>query len=67
MGQDHPEFLVHHVISMAVPNNIIWLTAFVCLFHSWLNFLGEILRFSDREFYRDWWNAQVKFKKSKLG
>lgn len=57
-GQDHPGLLLHHLISMAVPNNIIWLIFFVCIFHSWLNFLSEILRFADREFYRDWWNAQ---------
>jgi len=42
-GQDHPEFLLHHVLAMAVPNNMIWLTFFICVFHSWLNFLGEIL------------------------
>ena len=28
------------------------------VFHSWLNFLAEVLCFADREFYRDWWNSQ---------
>lgn len=30
---------------------------FYLLFHSFLNTIGEILYFSDRQFYRDWWNA----------
>lgn len=24
-----------------------------------LNILAELLRFGDREFYKDWWNAQT--------
>jgi diacylglycerol O-acyltransferase 1 len=34
-----------------------WLAGFFALFHSFLNALAEILRFGDREFYSDWWNA----------
>jgi diacylglycerol O-acyltransferase 1 len=34
-----------------------WLCTFYCLFHLWLNILAEMLRFGDREFYKDWWNA----------
>ena len=30
----------------------------LAVFHSWLNIVGELLRFSDRLFYRDWWNCQ---------
>ena len=56
-GQGHPEFLLYHCLAMAVPSNIIWMIWFVWFFHCWLNFLAEILMFSDREFYRDWWNA----------
>lgn len=29
------------------------------LFHLHLNVLGELTRFGDREFYRDWWNAST--------
>jgi len=50
---------LHHLLAMSVANNIIWFCAFFLIFHSWLNFLAELLRFGDREFYRDWWNAQV--------
>ncbi len=30
---------------------------FYAFFHCWLNILAELLRFGDRLFYRDWWNA----------
>ncbi len=45
------------VLKLALPNHLIWLTLFYLLFHSFLNTTGEILRFADREFYLDWWNA----------
>jgi diacylglycerol O-acyltransferase-1 len=32
---------------------------FYSVFHSYLNLCGELLRFGDRLFYRDWWNAQT--------
>ena len=28
---------------------------FYLYFHSYLNFVGELLRFGDRQFYRDWY------------
>lgn len=30
---------------------------FYIYFHAFLNITGELLRFGDRQFYRDWWNA----------
>lgn len=30
---------------------------FFYLLHSWMNMWGEMLRFGDRLFYRDWWNS----------
>lgn len=30
------------------------LAFFFCYFHSYLNIMGEIFRFADRQFYRDW-------------
>jgi hypothetical protein len=27
------------------------------MFHFWLNIVAELLRFGDRRFYLDWWNA----------
>lgn len=42
---------------MAVPSSYIWLLVFYGLFHAYLNFWGELVRFADRRFYLDWWNA----------
>jgi len=42
-----------------VPNACIWLLMFYAMFHSWLNFTAELLRFGDRLFYKDWWNAET--------
>ena len=44
---------------LALPNMYAWLCMFYCLFHLWLNILAELLRFGDREFYKDWWNAST--------
>jgi diacylglycerol O-acyltransferase-1 len=45
------------LLKLAIPNHLIWLTWFYLLFHSFLNTIGEILQFADRDFYHDWWNA----------
>lgn len=50
---------IERVLKLAVPNHIIWLIFFYTIFHSSLNLLAEILRFADREFYRDFWNAET--------
>ncbi|XP_071823562.1 diacylglycerol O-acyltransferase 1-like [Apostichopus japonicus] len=51
--------MVERILKLAVPNHFIWLCFFYFFFHSYLNILGEILRFADREFYRDWWNSET--------
>ncbi|GMS79575.1 hypothetical protein PENTCL1PPCAC_1750, partial [Pristionchus entomophagus] len=50
--------MVERVLKLAVPNLLIWLIFFYTLFHSALNLVAEILCFADREFYRDFWNAE---------
>lgn len=50
--------IIERLLKLAVPNHVIWLIGFYCFFHSYLNVLAEILKFGDREFYRDWWNAE---------
>ncbi|XP_054164354.1 diacylglycerol O-acyltransferase 1-like [Oppia nitens] len=50
--------MLERLLKLAIPNHIIWLIFFYWFFHSCLNTIAEILRFSDREFYRDWWNAE---------
>ncbi|XP_077982831.1 diacylglycerol O-acyltransferase 1-like [Glandiceps talaboti] len=50
--------MLERVMKLAVPNHFIWLIFFYWFFHSCLNVLAEVLRFADREFYRDWWNSE---------
>ncbi|XP_074644196.1 diacylglycerol O-acyltransferase 1-like [Tubulanus polymorphus] len=51
--------IVERLLKLAIPNHLIWLIFFYWLFHSCLNVVSELLRFGDREFYRDWWNAET--------
>ncbi|KAK9709761.1 MBOAT, membrane-bound O-acyltransferase family [Popillia japonica] len=45
------------LLKLAIPNHLVWLLMFYVLFHSFLNLMGEIMQFADRNFYCDWWNA----------
>ncbi|XP_048738315.1 diacylglycerol O-acyltransferase 1-like isoform X2 [Ostrea edulis] len=49
--------VIERLLKLAVPNHLIWLIFFYWFFHSCLNVTAELLRFGDREFYKDWWNA----------
>ncbi|XP_072572839.1 diacylglycerol O-acyltransferase 1-like isoform X1 [Paramormyrops kingsleyae] len=51
--------MVERLLKLAVPNHFIWLVFFYWFFHSSLNFIAELMRFGDREFYRDWWNSET--------
>lgn len=51
--------LIERILTLAVPNHLLWLLGFYCVFHSVLNFLAELLKFGDREFYKDWWNSKT--------
>jgi len=44
--------VAERVLKLALPNLYCWLCMFYCLFHLWLNILGELTRFGDREFYK---------------
>eukprot|EP00794_Sanderia_malayensis_P018880 gene18880-20780_t len=55
---DYPRFL-ERIMKLAIPNHFLWLIFFYAYFHSLLNILAELLRFADRTFYRDWWNANT--------
>jgi len=48
---------LERILAVAVPLLGFWLVMFYSTFHLWLNILAELLRFGDREFYRDWWNC----------
>lgn len=49
-----------------LPGGLILLNGFFALLHSWMNAWAEMLKFGDRQFYTDWWNAatfNVYFRK----
>ncbi|KXJ26861.1 Diacylglycerol O-acyltransferase 1 [Exaiptasia diaphana] len=50
---------VERIMKLAIPNHFLWLLFFYCFFHTLLNITGELLRFADRTFYRDWWNSST--------
>uniref|UniRef100_A0A8B9RKE4 O-acyltransferase n=1 Tax=Astyanax mexicanus TaxID=7994 RepID=A0A8B9RKE4_ASTMX len=51
--------MMERLLRLAVPNHLLWLIFFYSFFHSSMNFMAELLRFGDREFYRDWWNSET--------
>jgi len=55
----HISKMVERILKLAVPNLIVWLLWFYWLFHSCFNVIAEVMRFGDRVFYRDWWNAET--------
>ena len=40
------------VLKLSLPNHIVWLCGFYIFFHSFLNTLGEVTHFADRDFYQ---------------
>ncbi|KAL6744257.1 hypothetical protein Aduo_017210 [Ancylostoma duodenale] len=50
---------LERLLKLAIPNIIIWLIGFYLIFHAVLNFVAEVLKFADREFYRDFWNSET--------
>jgi len=44
-------------LNLAIAGTYTWLTFFYLYFHLFLNLCAELLRFGDRVFYKDWWNA----------
>ena len=46
-------------LQLTIPSTYVWLLGFYLFFHLWLNLLAELTRFSDKEFYLDWWNART--------
>lgn len=52
-----PKSLVLSIFGCVLPGTIANLCGFYCLLHAWMNASAEMLRFADRMFYKDWWNA----------
>ena len=51
--------LCERILKLSTTSLYVWLLGFYAFFHSCLNATAEILKFGDRGFYRDWWNAQT--------
>lgn len=49
--------LSEYALKLSIANMYCWLLVFYGFFHLYLNLTGELLRFGDRVFYRDWWNS----------
>jgi len=45
------------IIKLSLPTLALWCIGFYAVFHCILNLIAEVLRFADRKFYEDWWNA----------
>lgn len=48
---------VLQIFGCMMPAMLIFLSGFYLLLHSWMNAFAEMLRYADRMFYQDWWNA----------
>jgi diacylglycerol O-acyltransferase-1 len=49
--------IVERLMKLSTISLIVWLAGFFAVFQSFLNALAEVMRFGDREFYKDWWNS----------
>lgn len=49
--------LVVAMFGSVLPGTLANLCGFYCLLHAWMNGWAELMRFGDRQFYMDWWNA----------
>ncbi|XP_038044785.1 sterol O-acyltransferase 1-like [Patiria miniata] len=50
--------LVLCVFSCMLPGTLVLILAFFAILHSWMNAFAEMMRFADRQFYKDWWNCK---------
>eukprot|EP00058_Branchiostoma_floridae_P020694 XP_002606184.1 hypothetical protein BRAFLDRAFT_115379 [Branchiostoma floridae] len=52
-----PKVLVLAIFGSMLPGMLVLFLVFFGVLHSWLNAFAEMLRFADRQFYKDWWNS----------
>ncbi|XP_072179206.1 sterol O-acyltransferase 1-like [Diadema setosum] len=50
--------LARATFTCMLPATLMLLLAFFAILHSWLNAFAEMLRFADRQFYKDWWTCK---------
>ncbi|CAK9814349.1 Sterol O-acyltransferase 1 [Anthophora plagiata] len=51
------DILILNILSSMLPGILLFLCGFYLLLHSWMNAFAELLQFSDKMFYKDWWNS----------
>lgn len=56
-GELRATVLGDYLLRMSIASTYIWLLFFFAFFHCFMNITAELLRFGDRVFYKDWWNA----------
>lgn len=49
--------LIMSIFGCIIPGITIFMCGFYSFLHVWMNIFAEMLRFSDRMFYSDWWTA----------
>ncbi|KAJ8722790.1 hypothetical protein PYW07_003970 [Mythimna separata] len=47
--------IVRGIYACVLPGLFSWTCGFYCTMHAWLNACAEVLKFGDRQFYKDWW------------
>lgn len=51
------KWYIKSILEASIPGILIFISGNYLLLHAWLNAWGEMLRFADRLFYKDWWNC----------
>ncbi len=57
-NNNNPLFIFERFLKLSIPITLLWILLFIMGFHLQLNIVAELLRFSDRLFYKDWWNCK---------
>ncbi|OLL24658.1 Diacylglycerol O-acyltransferase 1 [Neolecta irregularis DAH-3] len=58
--------ILERLLKLSTISVICWCAGFFCFFQSGLNACAEAMRFADRTFYLDWWNAGDMYYSSLL-
>ena len=57
LREGSPVLIAERVLRLSVPTTYVWLLGFYASFHLGFCLIAELLRFGDRMFFSDWWNA----------
>ena len=49
--------VLNDMLSLCIPVFGVWLLFFYTYFHCWLGLKAELVGIDNKEFYKDWWNA----------